>query len=698
MTFGKKIFFGIAIPLFLCKQNSFAQKNIVDSLIIEVKKYHKSDTIKLNLLNNLVYYYNDIDSKESMKWADSAIALGLTFRFKTKLAVSYRNKAEILYYNSEFEKAIAEIQKGIAYAIKINDMEQLGICQFMNGMIEFGRGEYKQAIAHHKEAVISFQKSNLPQKQAGVLNSIGANYSQLSDFSEAMEAYYESLKLYETLNDSVGMALVIGNLGYVNKQLGKFDKALSYYERAENLNNLIKNKFSQIDVLMKIGTIYDSKEDGRKAISYYLKAKDLAASEGYQRKFAEIFGNIGIAYNSLQKFDSALYYLIKADSLLMKIEDKKNQAVVKNAIGKVLLQASVNDLKIVRFSSSKRHELSESFLLSGLKISEEIELIYQQQLCLLSLSELYEKTGRFKEGLIASRKAMHLKDSIFKDEKKEDLVKLELQHSFDKREAMANTQHAAAIAKQKTIRFFSISVLSVMILASLLIFWQYKHRKDAQSKQKEAELQIQMAENETRVLRLQMNPHFIFNSLNSISDYIRKSELEEADDYLTKFAKVMRMTLENSVHNTISLTDELNALEGYIQLEARRLKNKFTYEIQVDDVIEKDETMVPPMILQPFVENSIWHGISQKQGRGHIIIHIEEEGEMLKCSIEDDGIGRGKATQQNYPEKNKSLGMKITAARIGLLNQQKENSATVVFRDKMQGLIAELYLPLKTIC
>ncbi|MGH2649367.1 MAG: sensor histidine kinase, partial [Ginsengibacter sp.] len=132
-----------------------------------------------------------------------------------------------------------------------------------------------------------------------------------------------------------------------------------------------------------------------------------------------------------------------------------------------------------------------------------------------------------------------------------------------------------------------------------------------------------------------MNPHFIFNSLNSISDYILKNDVQSADIYLTKFAKVMRMILENSDQKEVTLKDDLKALELYMQLESLRMKDKFTYEIKIDESINAENTLIPPLILQPFVENSIWHGMQGKKGEGHILISIKKEGNMINCSVED---------------------------------------------------------------
>jgi LytS/YehU family sensor histidine kinase len=197
-----------------------------------------------------------------------------------------------------------------------------------------------------------------------------------------------------------------------------------------------------------------------------------------------------------------------------------------------------------------------------------------------------------------------------------------------------------------------------------------------------------------KALRSQMNPHFIFNSLNSIGDYISKNNLVAADNYLTKFAKVMRMILENSEQKEVSLSDDLKGLELYMQLEAMRLNNKFTYEINVEKTIDQENTMVPPLILQPFVENSIWHGLARKKGAGKIVIDIKREAQMLNCVVEDNGLGRNQMGDSSLANAtHKSLGMKITKARIDIINKVKKSKAAVELSDLAEGMRVEVKLP-----
>ncbi len=201
---------------------------------------------------------------------------------------------------------------------------------------------------------------------------------------------------------------------------------------------------------------------------------------------------------------------------------------------------------------------------------------------------------------------------------------------------------------------------------------------------------------ELKALRSQMNPHFIFNSLNSIADYLTKNNTKTADEYLVKFAKLMRLMLENSERKELPLSEDLKVLELYLQLESLRLNINFNFEIKIDADIDVENTLIPPLILQPFVENSIWHGLATKEGNGHILIQIKKDDKMIRCIIEDNGVGRKNAEKNLHVNKNKnSLGMKITKTRIDIINTLKNSNAAVDILDLSEGMRAEVTLPLE---
>lgn len=210
-----------------------------------------------------------------------------------------------------------------------------------------------------------------------------------------------------------------------------------------------------------------------------------------------------------------------------------------------------------------------------------------------------------------------------------------------------------------------------------------------------------IAEMEMKALRSQMNPHFMFNSLQSIQTFLLQKNTEEANKYLIKFSKLMRIVLENSQYQDVPLKEDLKALELYMQLEALRLKYSFTYEIKLDESVDQESATIPPLILQPFVENAIWHGLQYKEETGHINIFIRKVNNTLVCTVEDNGIGRdlNKKVGQPMLLKKESLGMKLTEERLKILSELKKMKACFNITDlfnsenKSTGTRIEVSLP-----
>ncbi len=196
--------------------------------------------------------------------------------------------------------------------------------------------------------------------------------------------------------------------------------------------------------------------------------------------------------------------------------------------------------------------------------------------------------------------------------------------------------------------------------------------KEAELKLVKTEFEKQMAETEMAALRAQMNPHFIFNVLNSINRFILLNDSEAASEYLSQFSKLIRLILEHSKTPRVSLEKDLEALRIYIEMEKLRFQNKFTYSVEVDEEVEEGYVQVPPLLLQPFAENAIWHGLMQKNEPGHLHIRIEQVSEeLIKVMIEDDGIGRQRSAELKSKSAltHKSFGLQISKDRIRIVNK-----------------------------
>lgn len=254
----------------------------------------------------------------------------------------------------------------------------------------------------------------------------------------------------------------------------------------------------------------------------------------------------------------------------------------------------------------------------------------------------------------------------------------------------------------KTWWFYGLLVL--LVGGILYAFYQFKLNQVKKEESLKSVYAQQIAEIEMKALRAQMNPHFIFNSLNSIQKYILKNDSFEASQYLTKFSKLIRLILDHSNQNYILLSSEAELLKLYIEIEALRFDNQFEYEIVVDDSLNTVIIQIPSMIIQPYVENAIWHGLLHKETKGKLTLHITRFDENnIKVLVTDDGIGRQKAHELKSKQvlKKKSYGLQITEDRISILNKTQSNKTTLKIHDLIDengnasGTQIELIIPVQ---
>lgn len=233
----------------------------------------------------------------------------------------------------------------------------------------------------------------------------------------------------------------------------------------------------------------------------------------------------------------------------------------------------------------------------------------------------------------------------------------------------------------RTSGFYIFSALFVLAIAGFILRWRTQSIR-AQSA-REAEYQQKLAETEMMALRAQMNPHFLFNCLNSIKFFIINNETDKASDYLGKFGRLIRLILQNSEETTITLDLELEALQLYVDLESLRFENKFQFILKVENNVSPEMIEIPPLIIQPFVENAIWHGLMHAHRQGKLLINISMQNDELLCIIEDNGVGRAEAGRLGSKSvmKKKSMGLDITKNRLKLINPDAHNNNSVSMED-----------------
>jgi tetratricopeptide (TPR) repeat protein len=586
-----------------------------------------------------------------------------------------------------------------------------------------------QPAAQQEDSLLNVLQQHKAKDTARVkllLNYVKDNFLTHPD-SALLQYANEALEISENVNWPKGIAMSYQRLGIVYTYVvPDLSNALNSYQKAIKANEAAQLKKFNWGMYSNIGIIYQNNKLFRKAVNYQLLSLAQAKGENVtEKELVQLYANIGNAYAEMKMNDSALYFFEKSIAL----QDEKTSPMLRSLVlsgagfcysmksdfikGKEYLEKALELAKANNFSlgigltsnniaqmylKMEEPAQAEKYAKEALALVEKNPADIWPAMALQTLSGAYKMQGKYKEAYETLNRSYGILDSTINEDTDKKLYLSEAQFEYDKKEAVINSTHNAELKQQQTVKYAVIGGALLLLLGGAFGLFFYKRKRDAQARMNEAELKAEITDTELKVMRLQMNPHFIFNSLNSIGDYIAKNNPKEADDYLSKFAKVMRMTLENSEQQAIPLSDDLKALELYMQLEAKRLNNKFTYEIKVTGDIDKDNTLVPPMIFQPFVENSIWHGIAKKEGQGHIVIDISKDGEMLNCRIDDDGIGRKQAESMKVQQvdKKQSLGMRITKDRIEILNKLKGSNATVQLVDMPQGVRAELKLPVET--
>ena len=687
---------GLLVVIWLCCGTAYAQQRELDSLLMALGKHPQDDTVKLTLLIDVAYDYSNIDPDKGLLMADRAILLAKKLNDKTKLAEAYSQKG--LNYSSKGEDSLALILDKQALAIYRQTGSRQNVAAALHniGILYFNKSNYLEAINYHQQAADIFRQVNDRKRLSSALNSLAVNYMRITQYPKALETYLAVLTIREQIGDREGMATALDNIGLLYTRMKNYAKALDYHTKALKLLEQGDNQSRLANVLGNIATVYDFQKKPDKALAYYARALVINRSIGNKRGIASNLVDMGIVHHDQGQYAQALPYLQQGLVLFRQLGDRNNESIALDYLGDWYAKAPDRLLRHQGISPTQRYKRVIAYQRRELQLAQEIGALDLQADAWERMGQTYKTHKQYARALTAYQRSVALRDSVMNDEKRAEITRQEVRYTFEKKEAVLNAQHTAEIRQQQTQRNAVLGGGALLLLAGAGGFLSFRRRREAVQQRQEAELKAEIASTEMKALRAQMNPHFIFNSLNSISDFILKNDTKTADYYLAKFAKLMRLILENSEKKEIPLTDDLLALDLYMQLEAMRLRDGFTYQILVDDDIDPANTLVPPLLLQPFVENSIWHGLAHKPGQGHILVHIRKEGEMLTCIVEDNGVGRQRAAENaaGQPDK-KSLGMTITNARIAILNQRKQANAAVVLSDLAEGTRVAVRVPLE---
>jgi tetratricopeptide (TPR) repeat protein len=405
--------------------------------------------------------------------------------------------------------------------------------------------------------------------------------------------------------------------------------------------------------------------DFRKADSLLKKSISMAIMINYNERAAFSLANAGWNLYLQKKYDSALTYYNR--SLSYSIPDNLLAAAA-NSLGNI--GTIYRDLN----NPGKAIDYYNKAISMALEANDVYELkwIYQD------MSNLYlnekDTANAFKNFVLFKK----YNDIYLTGEKTQGLANAKIKYDAETH----NKEVQLLSLRLKNNRLLNYG-LTVLVILAVLIGWLLYRGSQLRNKRRISEMNRKIAEVTQANLRQQMNPHFIFNTLNSIQYYMYQHDKLATNNYLTKFSNLMRKVLDNSQHTSIPLSDELNALSLYLELECIRFKDKFDFKIKVDEEIDPLMYKVPTMLMQPYVENSICHGLIPMEGKGYVEIDIKLKQDHLLCTIEDNGIGREAAKERNNKKNgnHNSLGTRITTSRLDLVNTLYGTSLKTKYTD-----------------
>jgi len=612
----------------LSSASAFSQPKLkLDSLLNVLRQTAKSQT-KIDLYEQICWFHivTTPDVVIAEKYADSVRLLAEELKSERGRFQAEYNYGVIAHMKGNYPESEAHLQSVINHAKETGDSAQVGKGLYHLAMVNVYQGNYEKAMGQYYRLLAIEERANNSQKIASVLNAIGAAYKKLNKFQEGISAYRQANKIFKAADLKVDYAMGLSNMANIFALQELYDSAKLAYKEA-------------------LAIFYDFKNP---------------------IFIATTLGNLGNLYETRNNYDSALVYHQRALAIWRQNTRKSSLANSLNNNGKSFLKL-------------KNYKAADSHLMEAMQIARDIKAKPLLVDIYSNINTLHLEKKDFEKAYHYYSLSNHIKDSLFNETNTKQIN--ELQTKF---ETAKKDQQITVLAKEKerqgTINKAYAAGLVFTVLLGGVLFYANRQRTlvtEKNTQVKESDFKRQVSELEMKALRAQINPHFLFNCITAINLMIRKGETENACTYLAKFSRLVRLILENAEESAVTLESEIALMEAYIQLEELRFLRKVEYNISIHESIRPESTYLPSMVIQPVIENAIWHGIVHKENDapGMISVTVSQNTDELLCTVEDNGVGRerAKALRDKSLMNNKSLGMKITEERLRLLSRNRSS-------------------------
>lgn len=591
----------------------------------------------------------------------------------------------VLYKRKDINKSIGFIESSLQSLGKRGDAAKRALSFKTLGDIYTYYKQYDLAISNYRTS-LDFSNNTEARLQLAKTYLLNKN---------ADAALQEFIKLNKTKGlPAFKQVVIFEGLGdaYLNKK--DFNNAISNYKQGLDLatKNLIRPKVT--DLNSKIADAYAARDNVTEAEGFFSNSLKLAKKENAKRSLQEQ-EKVADFYNDNSLYDKEIKLRKETlkDARRLKKEVPPAAPAQTQAVKRDTITTQKINYKIANaFIAQDKYEEAIPYLEESIAEADEEDDLVVQKDATRRLSEVYRSVGDYYKALESYQTYVKLVDSVYARKEQEisrasrfsrDITNKQNRiSSLEKDRELNESKFELAIKEQELVKesnnrqkIIIYSLVFGMLLLALVALLSY--RTIQQQKLSNNLLAL-------KSLRSQMNPHFIFNALNSVNTFIARSDERSANRYLTEFSTLMRAVLENSEEDFIPLSKELSLLKLYTKLEHSRFEEKFDYEISIDDNIRIDEFQIPPMLLQPYIENAIWHGLRYKDQKGYLKIMVTQPNEeSVKIVIEDNGIGRKKSQElkTENQKKQKSKGMGNIKKRISILNDMYKDKVDVFVKD-----------------
>ncbi len=696
------------LPFYCLSQNK------CDSIltVLKTKKIH--DTTRCNLLlelidsefdNTIWINYNTELTNIALSNKNKNYKNKILFNFYSKkLADSYINNGAYLVYKNDIPNALINYNKAKQIHISCGNILGEAICYQDIGIAYEKVGALDSALFFLNKGYAILQKLNNTEEMAYALTDIGFVYKTLGFYSKAIDYNLRSIDLFKLLKDEQGLERCYFAIAKIFYAQAEIDKALLYYNNALLIALKTKNYERQSKIYDGIANCYLKNKNYNTAKKNIKKALDIAVElnmpEGQSSAYF-VLGNI--AFQEL-KFDSAKVLFLKMYAIGKTYNIKFDIAKSTSALSTIYLEKG-ND------GVAKKYALES--LIAATEVNSPPQIIEIGK----TLLTIYEKEKDYKklsDILLLIKKNKEIVDN---DLNKNIALKKEFEYQSNLKEtallALSQQQQITKLeSKRKSILLYSIiGGALAMALVSYFLFTRYKTKKQNEflkaqliEANKTIEAEKKATESELKALKSQMNPHFIFNALNSIQEQFMYGDKILANEQMGNFTYLTRQILNVSGKKKITIATEIDILTKYLELEKVRFKDDFTFEITCGTTIDEDYHQLPPMLIQPFVENSMKHGLLHKQGKKNLAVNydLSPKEDCIICTVIDNGVGRKKSAEIKIGNKNThpSFSTNSIEQRLELLNSNLNLTNLISYTDitneanEIEGTKVEIKIPL----